>query len=580
MTVKNTLKMSESSDEIVLSRAKRRDTSCNPRPVGTFRKPTGVGLLSDDDLSSEGEAANNQKENYRETVMDNVKEELERLRKPIVVNAHRRVSDWPTASPELLKRYRTGPGTDQCSKEYLEIAQIRAVLQAEIPDLSYLPGSSQVFEETSHDADPDALKRQLQSHLKVRQEVYKKTETAFPTLIDGTITLSPTPTKKHRKALAQSRYPKAPEGTLNPKSLLAGKDEVLILHSSWDDPVILDWAYCPRCITDEKAYHVDFQRWLDVTISHECTVDIYHQTFFDGTSHADGESSMFMLDMCSFETQLDPRDEASRLHAHETAAGYILNLLMQTQEAEVAEEHRRLMSRKANLEYQQKRALNMRTPASPVANIYLRPVDDRDASELKDILDEFAHDSFETPDTMSINRSEVRGRIESSRTARLPFIVAVDRRTASTTPEKILGYALAKDFESPHRGSQYTAELEVYVRKEHTNLGIGRCLLDKLLEVCDPSYISKSGYQFEASYGERSAYYPGGSRKLARLLFKLGYVDQEISKHNRVKRWLKDHAGFEEQGVLRGVRLKKKFLVNVTYLVRNVGHSKSNKWEP
>jgi L-amino acid N-acyltransferase YncA len=194
-----------------------------------------------------------------------------------------------------------------------------------------------------------------------------------------------------------------------------------------------------------------------------------------------------------------------------------------------------------------------------VANIYLRPVNERDIPKLKEIYSWYAHSSFESPETLGLNDDEVRQRIEGTHNAMLPFIVAVDRRSASTNAETILGYALAKEFE-PHRASQYTAELEVYVKEGHTGLGIGRCLLDKLLEVCDPTYRSRSGYQFEATHQERSGYFPGGRRKLARLLFTLGYVDHEISKYNRVKRWLKEYADFEEQGVLRGVRIKRKFL--------------------
>ncbi|KAL5335352.1 hypothetical protein BJX70DRAFT_410583, partial [Aspergillus crustosus] len=573
---------SDASDEILpLNRDRRRAKDLHqprPRPIlEPIHISAGQGVsLPSDGHSEEPASPPAQKENSRDMMGEDAKEKLARLRKQIVRNAHQnRFSNWPTASPELLTRCRVGPGTDRCSKEYQIIAENQTVPQTDIPISDYLPGSSHVFEENLEDASPVEQEKELRSRLKLYQEVYKKTPTAFPILELENLTLSPTPTAKHKKALARIRMSR--EMAPDPNKPSKGKNNVQILQASWADPVILDWKYCPRYIVDEKAYHLRFQTWLDDTIKRECPVDIFHQAFFNGTAHADGEASMFMLDMRNYETLLHPEDKAASLHAHETAAGYAYNVNLQNEKAEQVEEHRKKMMRKAQIEYQQSRPL--RSPSSPVANIYLRPVRDNDVPGLKDIYNWYGNDSFESPHSMYIDDGDVRQFIEASRNATLPFIVAVDRQTASTRAETILGYARAKEYDH-YRTSYFTVELEVYVKEGHTGLGIGRCLLDKLLEVCDPSYQSKSGYLFEATYQERSAYIPGGSRKLARLLFTLGYVDHEVSKHNRVKRWLKEHAEFEEQGVLRGVRIKRKFLVNLAYLVRNVGYSTSNKWEP
>ncbi|KAL3436655.1 hypothetical protein BDV09DRAFT_202965 [Aspergillus tetrazonus] len=410
----------------------------------------------------------------------------------------------------MLSRCRDGPGTDCTSQFYRETKNAR-VFPQEIPDSSYLPGSSHIFStEIQENAEAEQLRREL--------------------------------IQANRERVAE------PVTNFNPANYSDANEnkKTQVLKNSWTDPAIVDWEYCPRGLahsdSDEVAYRARFQNWLESTIKCECAVDIFRQPFFNGFAHADGETSMFILDMRKYETHLDPNDKESWLHGHETVAGYCYNINLQEREAEEAEEHRKRMELQLRREAWRE---PLRSPRSPVADIYLRPVDN----------------SFVSPNTHIIDEDEVRQRIEESRNTNLPYIVAIDRRA-----EKILGH--------------FTAELELYVKDEHTNLGIGRCLLDMLLEICDPTYTPKCGFSFKTSKEERSRYYPGGTRRLARLIFTLCYVDmkaEDISKYKRVKKWLKQHGGFDEQGLLRGIRVKNNYLINVAYLVRTIGHSHLNK---
>ena len=260
---------------------------------------------------------------------------------------------------------------------------------------------------------------------------------------------------------------------------------------------------------------------------------------------------LYLVEMRNYETILDPADKATNDHAHETAAGYCMNVNRQRKQADEAEEQHKRIEHEIR---QQARRQPLRSPGSPVANIYLRPVKDRDVPGLKEIYDWYARNSVDSPNTHDLDEDAVRGRIEESDNSSLPFIVAIDRRSASSRSEKVLGYACARDFDR-HEASRFTAELEVYVRAEHTSLGIGRCLLDKLIELCDATYRPKSDFEFLNT--TKLGYLPGGRRRLARMIFTLGYVDgKEISEHKRVKQWLRTCANFEEQGTLRGVREK------------------------
>ncbi|KAL4818549.1 hypothetical protein BDW67DRAFT_182704 [Aspergillus spinulosporus] len=541
----------------------------------------GVGLPSDDQTEQPTSSAAAMKENCRsELVVDG---ELERLRKEIVINAHRRAREDSTASPEMLSRCRDGPGTDRTSQFYRELGNVR-VIQQEVPDSSYLPGSSHMFStEIQENAEAEQLRREFCGRLRLYRESYKKSPKAFPILTEnGKYILLPMPTEEHESALERIQADREriaePVTNFDPTnySNANGKKKPQVLKNSWTDFAIVDWEYCPRGLarsdSDKVAYRARFQNWLESTIRCEYAVDIFRQPFFNGFAHADGETSMFILDMRKYETHLNPNDKESWLHAHETVAGYCYNINLQEREAEEAEEHRRKMELQLRREARRE---PLRSPHSPVANIYLRPVDvSKDTPDLREIYNWYTQNSFVSPNIHAIDENEVRQRIEECRSTNLPHIVAVDRRA-----EKILGYALAREFDR-HAASRFTAELEIYVKDEHTNLGIGRCLLDKLLEICDPTYIPKCGCSFETSKEERSGYYPGGKRRLTRLIFTLCYVDmkaEDIFEYKRVKNWLMQRGEFEEQGLLRGIRVKKNYLINVAYLVRTTGHSELNK---
>lgn len=538
----------------------RQDSEFPETPTSNFHK--GVSLANDnwtDQLTRTlTPTPSTQKENRRSNQYEEEANELERLRKQIVVNAHRRAND-PSAGAEMLSRCREGPGTEIHSKEYRAITDIRTVPQEGIPDSSYLPGHSQMLStESPEDADPEDLKRDLESRLKLCQELYKKSATAYPVVPNGKdekIMLSPMPTAKQKDILIKLQSP-GREFAPQPTHLITGKK---VVETRWNDPVILDWEYCPPAIHDAKIYHERFQNWLEDTIECASTVDIFHQAFFNGTAHADGQTSMFMLDMRNHTVHLDPEDKESWSHVHESAAGYCCNIILQNKKALEEQELRKQVERKRRFEAQQLQP--PRTPTSPVANIYLRPVEPKDVPQLREIYNWYARNSIDSPNTEDLDEDEVRQRVEDTRNANLPFIVAIDRRSASTDTENILGYALAREFDRHHLANQFTAELEVYVKNGHKRLGIGRCLLDKLLEVCDSTYVPKPGYRFEAKREDRSGYYGGGRRKLARLVFTLCYVDsKEITDHTNVKRWLKEYAGFEEQGLLRGIRVKNGYL--------------------
>lgn len=80
--------------------------------------------------------------------------------------------------------------------------------------------------------------------------------------------------------------------------------------------------------------------------------------------------------------------------------------------------------------------------------------------------------------------------------------------------------------------------------------------MDKLLEVCDPTYNPLGGYFFDADWEDRPGYRSGGRRRLARLIFVLSYPYDDRQQYKWVHEWLENEYDFEQQGMLNGARIK------------------------
>jgi Sortase and related acyltransferases len=196
-------------------------------------------------------------------------------------------------------------------------------------------------------------------------------------------------------------------------------------------------------------------------------------------------------------------------------------------------------------------------PYVPKANIYLRPAENRDVPGLLELCNWYIHNTALCADLESLTHTEMVQRIADSRQEKLPFIVAVERnnRHALDHRERVLGYALATDYMGQNTAGRHTVELEVLVSNGSKRLG-SRCLMDKLLEVCDATYVPHWGYFFDSDLDERPGYSCGGRRTLARLIFTYCYPEDDLSEYQRVKSWLKETYNFHEQGVLKGVCVK------------------------
>ena len=480
--------------------------------------------------------------------------ELKRLQEPILKEAQAnrfQEADVFIASPESLTEARDGPGTDPRSEVFDAIQRIR-----DSPNrIAGMSSSSTLVAGSDLPYGPERYEAQWAA--------YKASTRAYSAVEKGKVVLCSEPLSPEQEYFdlrEASRLGFNEEQFFEPEQAEGAAENKWSedFDEDFDEDFGADWDYRPKLWSNCPAYDDRFLTWLETNITNSCLVDIYHESFFDGGANADGAGSMFIGDFEHQTTILDLQDEATRLHYHESAAGYIHNFTIQLRKKEDEETARKQRARAAYIEGL--KVVPKPNPNVPKANIYLRPAEFGDCPELAIVMNWYMEHSTMSTDDVMIRPEDVRHRIEDCRNQFFPFIVAVERRTAQTYrdashPEKILGFALANDFMGKQTIGRHTAALQLFVRNDTRGKGIGKCLMDKLLEVCDPTFISKQGYWFENSPEDHMGYYPGGGRKLSRIIFNVIYQDNRRANFEPIIKWLKKF-GFEEQGLLKGAAVK------------------------
>ncbi len=204
-------------------------------------------------------------------------------------------------------------------------------------------------------------------------------------------------------------------------------------------------------------------------------------------------------------------------------------------------------------------------PHTPRINIYLRPAVRSDIPQLQDIYNSYIQNSVRPTELHPITHSDMMIRWTESTGGKLPFIVAASKsakinRGVDNAVEKIVGWASATDWVSAHSIERFTVELEIYVHQQHLHQGVGKCLMDKLIDSTDRGHIARKGYPFACAPELRHEYSAGGARNLMTLIIVVrGLSKPQNAKEDdvsRIKKWLEDEWNFEQQGHIPNIGAK------------------------
>lgn len=205
-----------------------------------------------------------------------------------------------------------------------------------------------------------------------------------------------------------------------------------------------------------------------------------------------------------------------------------------------------------------------RSPYAPEANIYLRPAEKQDLRQITDIYDHYITDTVYTP-FITNEDGRWRGILADSKEDSLPFVVAIhmadkaprNNRDISKMPkhlEHIVGFASAVDYGNRSNAYKYTVELEMWVRPEFQNKGIGRTMMDRVMGIMCPEYDTKEMVPFIAP-GPIDYWIGGGRRMIKTVLFSLLTSQVEDENLKWMSKWL-IREGFSQAGIVPGIAFK------------------------
>jgi L-amino acid N-acyltransferase YncA len=172
----------------------------------------------------------------------------------------------------------------------------------------------------------------------------------------------------------------------------------------------------------------------------------------------------------------------------------------------------------------------------------IRPVEDRDVPDIREIYNHYVTNSVVTFDEKKWTVAQWRDKLAHLRKLDLPFLVA------ESPSGQVLGYA----YVSPWSGKssyRYTVENSIYLGQAAAGKGLGRALLEALIAACEEkgireivAVISDKGAESSVALHEKLGFTEVG--RMGRVGFKFGrwlgtiYLQKSLKPVKKAKRGL------------------------------------------
>lgn len=363
-------------------------------------------------------------------------------------------------------------------------------------------------------------------------------------------------------------------------------------------PPPVDWEQRPCFGNDHEHFKADFRNWLGETLQNTLGADPRPQLQFECAPsevvsnvslHPDGlgfvgrnatinasnakhygydfQTDNFQVDVAEIadfegEWKVDTSIPENLPYRDETANDLIAKK-MQLVERDTKRYEAHLEVRKAS----QEEADALQIPDKPVErprpqiNLYLRPALNSDVPGMTEILNWHILNGVRTSELLPISEEDMRVRMNMSKQCKLPFIVAIERtrkkarqKTArrsrnpnhpiqNTDPdyngvvkdEHVVGWVSATDWSASDYVECISADLELYVAHNYRQKGIGRCLMDAILDATDRGYMKEGQCEFTVAPEIRHMYTGGGMRDLHKIIFQVRSYNRPLPRDLQVK---------------------------------------------
>lgn len=198
----------------------------------------------------------------------------------------------------------------------------------------------------------------------------------------------------------------------------------------------------------------------------------------------------------------------------------------------------------------------------PGLNMYVRSARPTDMVQLRDIYNHYVDFACCIPECERRTTSDMTGRYRDILANRLPFLVACERggkvparrkkrnpdQEDLILPDRVVGFAYADDYNDMTGMYRFTAEVEVYVSKQHYMQNVAKCLMDKLMALLDPEYIEHGGFDIQGE--ELEGVGVGAQRVISDIVANVPYDKPDTLEWK--SRWLIS-MGFVQKGNLEGI---------------------------
>ena len=291
-----------------------------------------------------------------------------------------------------------------------------------------------------------------------------------------------------------------------------------------------DWESRSRHPIPAKEQMQALKSWARASESafHEAStyVDTALPEFTRGTGVIhDGSLSTGLAEEAHFTRRL-PNDPLTLARAEQTAQSKIEERnAMKQEEPTVApltkQEQRQL--RRA-LRQQEEESANTPNPYKPKADIYIRPAQPRDLPQIAEIYNHYVETSAVALELDTLNQDAWRSRMVDCRGEGYDMYVAVQKsakgngRNRRDNCEPIYGFAYAEDQNDKRSSCRFSARAQVYVSWMHLRIGVGRCLLDRVMAMLNVNHHHKQGVDW---VGEA----PSVQREVKKVLIEIPYWD-------------------------------------------------------
>ncbi|KAK3678664.1 hypothetical protein LTR78_001117 [Recurvomyces mirabilis] len=214
----------------------------------------------------------------------------------------------------------------------------------------------------------------------------------------------------------------------------------------------------------------------------------------------------------------------------------------------------------------------------PGLSIYVRSAKVSDMQQVREVYNYYVSSSCQVPETEKRTTLDMEQRYHAVVANKLPFLVACVRGRQLQgrkgkkkyqygdgegiwLPETIVGFATADDFQDMKGMYGFTCEVEVFTHQDYYMKGIASCLLDKLLNLLDPQYVERGGYEVEGDELDGT----GAARTMENIIAHVPYEKPE--RLEWMSRWLKVME-FKQVAALDGIGKKAGQSVDLALFMR------------